>query len=91
VRVIVSTDLAQWDMAMHPKTLDLVEDILGPNFVMWGSHFFCKQPHDNKPVPKHQVTPHPPTHRARRRHTSPYHASIVFHMARPCHTDYAVY
>ena len=24
---------AQWDMAMHPKILDLVEDILGPNFV----------------------------------------------------------
>ena len=24
---------AQWDMAMHPKILDLVQDILGPNFV----------------------------------------------------------
>lgn len=24
---------AQWDMAMHPKILDLVEDILGSNFV----------------------------------------------------------
>lgn len=24
---------AQWDMAMHPKILDLVEDTLGPNFV----------------------------------------------------------
>ena len=24
---------AQWDMATHPKILDLVEDILGPNFV----------------------------------------------------------
>ena len=44
----------QWDMAMHPKILDLVEDVLGPNFVMWGSHFFCKQPHDAAPVPPHQ-------------------------------------
>jgi hypothetical protein len=44
----------QWDMATHPMILDMVEDLLGPNFVMWGSHFFCKQPHDNKPVPLHQ-------------------------------------
>ena len=45
---------AQWDMATHPKIVAAVADLLGPNFVMWGSHFFSKQPNDRKPVPPHQ-------------------------------------
>lgn len=43
-----------WDLATHPRILDVVEDIVGPDFVAWGSHFFCKQPHDPKHVPWHQ-------------------------------------
>ena len=43
-----------WDLATHPVILDCVQDIAGPNFVAWGSHFFCKQPRDPKHVPWHQ-------------------------------------
>lgn len=43
-----------WDIVTHPVILDYVEDLLGPNFVAWGSHFFCKMPHDPKAVPWHQ-------------------------------------
>ena len=43
-----------WELATHPRLLDFVEDIVGPDFVAWGSHFFCKQPHDPKHVPWHQ-------------------------------------
>jgi non-haem Fe2+, alpha-ketoglutarate-dependent halogenase len=43
-----------YDLITHPRVLDYVEDIVGPDFVVWGSHFFCKQPHDPKHVPWHQ-------------------------------------
>jgi ectoine hydroxylase-related dioxygenase (phytanoyl-CoA dioxygenase family) len=46
-----------WDIASNPAILDRVQDILGPNFVMWGSHMFCKMPNDGRtmrPVPLHQ-------------------------------------
>ena len=43
-----------WDMVMTPQILDLVEDLIGPDFVCWGTHFFCKIPHDPKSVPWHQ-------------------------------------
>lgn len=43
-----------WDLATDPRVLDLVEDILGPNLVCWGSHLFAKLPHDPKEVPFHQ-------------------------------------
>ena len=43
-----------WDMVMNPRILDLVEDLVGPDFVCWGTHFFCKMPHDPKSVPWHQ-------------------------------------
>lgn len=44
----------QYDIVMHPKILDAVEDLLGPNFFCWGSHFFCKMPQEGRPVPFHQ-------------------------------------
>ena len=31
-----------------------VEDIVGPNIIAWGTHFFCKMPNDPKVVPWHQ-------------------------------------
>ena len=46
-----------WDMASNPDIVARVADILGPNFVMWGSHMFCKMPNDGRamrPVPLHQ-------------------------------------
>lgn len=43
-----------YEMAVHPTILDYVEDLLGPDFVCWGTHFFCKLPHDPKAVPWHQ-------------------------------------
>lgn len=43
-----------WDLVTHPRILDIVEDIVGPDIVAWGSHFFCKQPGDPKHVPWHQ-------------------------------------
>ena len=32
-------------LAMHPKILDAVEDIIGPNILIWTSTFFIKEPH----------------------------------------------
>lgn len=43
-----------WDIATHPLILDYVEDLLGPNFVAWGTHFFCKLAGDGKTVSWHQ-------------------------------------
>lgn len=43
-----------WDIVTNPTILDFVEDIVGPDIVAWGSHFFCKQPGDEKHVPWHQ-------------------------------------
>ena len=43
-----------WDLANHPKILDYVEDLIGPDIVCWTSHYFCKQPHDPRPVNWHQ-------------------------------------
>ena len=43
-----------WDIVTEPRILDYVEDIVGPNIIAWGTHFFCKMPHDPKVVPWHQ-------------------------------------
>ena len=43
-----------WDIATTPRIVDLVQDILGPNIVCWGSHLFAKLPDDGKEVPFHQ-------------------------------------
>jgi non-heme Fe2+,alpha-ketoglutarate-dependent halogenase len=43
-----------WDLAVNPRILDLVQDLIGPDIVVWGSHFFCKMPGDGKAVAWHQ-------------------------------------
>src|SRR5437868_2648999 len=43
-----------YDMVMNRQILDLVEDLIGPDIICWGTHFFCKMPHDPKCVPWHQ-------------------------------------
>ncbi|MDA0840285.1 MAG: phytanoyl-CoA dioxygenase family protein [Planctomycetota bacterium] len=43
-----------YGLATNPGILDYVESILGPNIILWGSHFFVKDPRDNSVVPWHQ-------------------------------------
>jgi hypothetical protein len=43
-----------YDLLTHPPIVDCVRDILGENVVGWGSHYFCKMPHDGKTVAWHQ-------------------------------------
>lgn len=43
-----------YDLLTHPRIVAYVKDILGENVVAWGSHFFCKMPHDGKKVSWHQ-------------------------------------
>lgn len=43
-----------YDVAMHPKILDIVEDMVGPDIICWATHYFCKMPGDLKQVAWHQ-------------------------------------
>jgi len=43
-----------WDIVMDSRILDYVEDLIGPNIIAWGTHYFCKLPQDQKIVPWHQ-------------------------------------
>ncbi|HUR78269.1 MAG TPA: phytanoyl-CoA dioxygenase family protein [Acidimicrobiales bacterium] len=43
-----------YEMALDPRVLDRVEALLGPDFVLWGTHVFAKLPGDGKEVPLHQ-------------------------------------
>ena len=43
-----------FDILTEPKIIDVVSDLLGENVIAWGSHFFCKMPHDGKAVAWHQ-------------------------------------
>jgi len=41
-------------LVSHPAIVGPVSDLLGDDVVAWGSHFFCKLPHDGKRVAWHQ-------------------------------------
>ena len=41
-------------LAAHRRVLDMVEAILGPNLLIWGSHWFTKMPGDKTYVSWHQ-------------------------------------
>lgn len=43
-----------YDLLTHPRIVAYVNDILGENVIGWGSHYFCKMPHDGKRVSWHQ-------------------------------------
>lgn len=43
-----------WDMLCDERIVGYVRDLLGEDVVGWGSHFFCKMPHDGKRVDWHQ-------------------------------------
>jgi hypothetical protein len=34
------------ELATHPRVLDAVEDLLGPNLLVWATELFAKHPHD---------------------------------------------
>lgn len=42
------------DIIRHPRILDAVEDVLGPNLLCWGSSFFQKNAHDPRYISWHQ-------------------------------------
>ena len=56
------TDIREWhessrwlyDICTNPRILDLVEGILGPDFYLWASQFFAKEPHSTHTVGWHQ-------------------------------------
>lgn len=43
-----------YDILTERRIVACVRDLLGENVVAWGSHFFCKMPHDGKAVAWHQ-------------------------------------
>lgn len=49
-----------YDLCSDPRILDYVEDLLGPNFYLWGSGFFSKEPKSLDVVSWHQDAPYWP-------------------------------
>lgn len=41
-------------LVRDPRILDVVEDLLGPDLLVWGSSFFIKEPHDPAYISWHQ-------------------------------------
>ena len=54
-----------YDLVKSSVLLDLAEDLLGPNFVAIGAHYFCKLPKDSKVVSWHQDFTYWPVDRAK--------------------------
>jgi hypothetical protein len=42
------------ELAMHKPILDLVEQVMGPNIILWGCHVFCKPASEGYETPWHQ-------------------------------------
>lgn len=42
------------DFAMEPDILDMVEQVIGPDIILWGCHVFCKPAGDGLETPWHQ-------------------------------------
>jgi len=42
------------ELAMHPPIVDMVEDLIGSDIVLWGCHVFCKPPQEGYETPWHQ-------------------------------------
>jgi ectoine hydroxylase-related dioxygenase (phytanoyl-CoA dioxygenase family) len=41
-------------LAMQPRILDAVEQLIGPDIILWGCHVFCKPAGDGHETPWHQ-------------------------------------
>ena len=48
------------DLATNPLLVDCVADLIGDDVVVWGTHFFCKLPGDQREVSWHQDAPYWP-------------------------------
>jgi hypothetical protein len=42
------------DLACTPDLLDLVQNLIGKNIILWGCHIFSKSPCNGLEVPMHQ-------------------------------------
>jgi ectoine hydroxylase-related dioxygenase (phytanoyl-CoA dioxygenase family) len=42
------------ELAMHAPIVDLVQDLIGPDIILWGCHVFCKPPREGYETPWHQ-------------------------------------
>jgi len=42
------------ELAMHPPILDMVEQLIGPDVILWGCHVFCKPSAEGFETPWHQ-------------------------------------
>ena len=51
---LLAHDLSFLNIARHPRILDMVEQVLGPNFALWNSSFFAKPASNGKRTPWHQ-------------------------------------
>ena len=47
-------DRRLFDYLLAPSLLDVVERIVGPNIVLWSSHFICKDPQVGRATPWHE-------------------------------------
>ena len=43
-----------YDLLGHQRIMPYLQDLLGPDLIGWGAHFFCKIPRDPKSVSWHQ-------------------------------------
>ena len=43
-----------YDLVTHPKILDAIESVLGPDILLWATSVFAKQPHDPGFISWHQ-------------------------------------
>lgn len=50
----VAGDSEFLDMARDPAIVDMVEQCIGPDVILWGCQVFCKPPGDGMEVPWHQ-------------------------------------
>lgn len=44
-------------LAMHPPIVDMVEQLIGPDVILWGCHVFCKPAAEGFETPWHQGRP----------------------------------
>jgi len=55
-------DKAFFDFAIHPPLLDIIEQLIGPDIILWASQIICKPRGDGMEVPWHQDAEYWPIH-----------------------------
>lgn len=51
---LIEMDRSWLEFAMLPEILDIVEQLIGPDIIVWSSALFCKSPSNGKATPWHQ-------------------------------------